>query len=244
MPINNPDHIEYTIINGHVQIVVEGGRQLPAYWAHPDLGGTFPGVVLIHDWWGITSVERRLAGRFAQSGYYVIVPDLFNGSTAATPQEAIALVEALGDSGYQLVDTALTTLEQHVRCSRDVAAVGLGMGGTLAFHAALTRVDLESAVACYGFPQRMLGQFGKAQAPIMAIYGEHEPHVDPTVIARLRAELRESPLDHQVVTLAGSGREFFEQDTAAGAEAWRQMLTFIESHHKHTRTVELPDAPL
>src|SRR5690606_27781236 len=177
MPVYQPEHVEYTIVSGRIQIALGDANLLPAYWAHPDIGDLFPGIVLVHDWWGLTDVERHLSSLFAQAGYYVIAPDLFDGKIATSPQEAYTPVEQLGAGGYPRVDTALQALETHARCNRHVAAVGLGLGGTLALQAALTRTDLEAAVVYYGFPQRFLGQFSRAKAPILALYGSNEPHV-------------------------------------------------------------------
>lgn len=235
MPIYNPDHVEYRIVNGHIQIVAEDGKQLPAYWAHPAIGSLFPGVALIHDWWGITPLVRRMAHLFAQTGYYVIIPDLFNGQVAATPQDAMKLVEALGDRGFPLVDSALSVLERHHHCNGDVAAVGIGMGGSLAFESAIVRKDLEAAVSYYGFPQRYLGRFKDATTPILAFYGTDEPYVLPNVVERLRQELSEAPLPHEVVVLQGAGHDFFgdqpsETQRDNGLIAWHKSLTFLEEH--------------
>lgn len=231
MPIYEPNRVEYAITHGHVQIIREDGDPLPAYWSHPDMGGTFPAIALIHDWWGITDVERRLGNLFAQMGYYVIIPDLFNGKIAKTPQEAIGLVEALGDQGYLCVNTALQALERHMRANGNVAAVGLGMGGSLAYEAALKRNDLEAAVAYYGFPQRYLGQFKDAKTPILAFFGGDDPYTRPKVIEQLRRELAESPLNHEVVTIPNVSRDFF-RDTAmqAGTTAWNKTLEFLEQY--------------
>jgi len=214
MPIYDPDHVEYRIVNGHIRIAMEDGSSLPAYWSHPAVGSSFPGIALIHDWWGITPIVRRMAHLFAQVGYYVIVPDLFDEKVASTPQEAMQLVEALGDGGYQRVHTALTALEQHHHCNRDVAAVGIGMGGSLAFEAAITRTDLEAAIAYYGFPQRYLGLFKEAKAPILAFYGSNEPYVLPTVVERLRRELAETSASHEVVVMDGAGHDFFSDNVS------------------------------
>lgn len=195
MPVYQPQRVEYTIVNGRVSIVTDDGSQIPAYWSHPDVGGRFPAVAILHDWWGITTVERRLAHLFAQLGYYVIIPDLFDGAQAHTPEEAYKLVEERGAKAYGCVDTALRVLENHIRTDGHTAAVGLGMGGSLAFEAALVRDDLEAAVAFYGFPQRYLGRFKAARAAILAIYGSAEPFVPPDVIDALRRDLadRRSP---------------------------------------------------
>lgn len=233
MPVYEPEHVEYAIVNGHVRIVTDDGAQLPAYLAYPDLSGSFPAVALIHDWWGITMTERRLANLFAQMGYYVIIPDLFDGQTAATPRDAMTLVEQLSNRGYLYVDTALRTMEQHVRVNnRQVAVVGLGMGGSLAYEAALTRDDLEAAVACYGFPQRYFGRFSEAKAPILALFGSSDPFVHGPVVTRLRRELSRSPLPHEVALLDGLARDFFKdtRDTLPVTAVWSKIMAFLQAH--------------
>jgi carboxymethylenebutenolidase len=235
MPVYRPDHVEYPIVGGHIQIVMDDGQQLPAYWSHPDLGGLFPGIALLHDWWGITVTERSLAHQFAQAGFYVVMPDLYDGRVAVSPQEAMAFVEHLGAGGTPRVDAALQALEAHHRCNRRVAAVGLGMGGTLALEAALERSDLEAAVAFYGFPQRLFGRFDDAKVPILAVYGSDEPYVSAEVRERLRAELDESPRPHEVMILDGAGRDFFVSNASLdqqhfGQLAWQHMLAFLDQH--------------
>lgn len=235
MPVYRPAHVEHVIVSGHIRIVLDDGTPLPAYWAHPDLGGKFPAIALIHDWWGITDVERRLAHLLAQLGYYVIVPDLFDGQTARTPREAMTLVEGIQHTAYAKVDSALKALEHHSHGNGNVAAVGLGLGGTLAYEAALTRDDLEAAVAFYGFPQRYFGKFAAAKAPILAIYGSHENFVPQDAIQRLQRELTPSPLQHQVIVYPNAARDFFHHEVTAdsdtpGTQAWMAMLAFLDRY--------------
>jgi carboxymethylenebutenolidase len=235
MPVYQPDHVEYAIVSGRIQIALDDGGLLPAYWSHPNIGGVFPGIVLIHDWWGITEVERQLSNMFAQVGYYVIVPDLYDGQVATTPKQAMLLLENLGGDGYPRVNTALQVLENHHRCNRQVAAVGLGMGGSLTYEAAIVREDLEAAVSFYGFPQRYFGRFASAKAPILAFYGSEEPYINAELRERLRKELGQSGLPHELVVFDGATRDFFSPQLPAnekryGQEAWRRALTFIEKH--------------
>lgn len=246
MPIYDPNRVEYGITSGHIQIVTENGKTLPAYWAHPNTGRLFPAVALIHDWWGITPIVRRMAHHFAQSGYYVIVPDLFDGQVAAEAAHAMELVKRLGDDGYPRINAALSVLESHHNTNRDVAAVGIGMGGSLAFEAAIVREDLEAAVAFCGFPQRYLGRFKDAVNPILAVYGDHEPYILPPVIARLRQEFTSNTqnIKHELVILEGVGHEFFtesatEHEQQCGAQALKQAFAFLEKYLKgpvHTPT--------
>lgn len=235
MPIYNPDHVEYEVTSGHIQIAMEDGTSLPAYWAHPIMGARFPGIALLHDWWGMTATTRRMAMLFAQVGHYVIAPDLFDGQVATTHAEALKLLDMLGDSGFRRVDTTLSVLETHHYCNGDVAAVGAGMGGSLAFEAAIKRQDLEAAVAFGGFPQRYLGHFARAQAPILAFYGEQDEFIAPEVIDRLRAELAACTIEppHQVTVLPGAGHDIFanglpEAQRDVERTAWHQMLDFLD----------------
>ena len=237
MPVYDPNHIEYSITSGHIHIVMDDGHQLPAYWSHPKLGNRFPGIALIHDWWGVNSAVRRLAHLFSQMGYYVIVPDLFNEQVATTPQQAMALVEALGDKGYPRIHAALTTLESHHQGNKDVAAVGIGMGGSLAFEAAIVRDDLEAAVAFAGFPQRYFGRFKDAQTPILAFYGSDEPHIKAPVIEQLKREFVQSQVGHEVVILPNIGHDFFidglsEEQQTQGRSAISKTLEFLEKFLK------------
>lgn len=248
MPLYDPDHIEYRITTGHVQIVLDDGSQLPAYWAHPMMGRKFPGVAVIHDWWGLTDIVRRLGNLFAQMGHYVIVPDLFKGKIARTPQEAIKLVEDLQDNGYSRIHDALSVLENHHQCNRSVAAVGVGMGGSLAFEAAINRADLEAAVAFGGFPHRYFGRFKDAHAPICAFYGEQEPHIVPGTVEKLRNELASSTkgLAHQVIVIPGLGHDIFSdslneaqrnQSRLALKETFAFLDKYLESPVKQPRKV-------
>ncbi|NJO85155.1 MAG: hypothetical protein HC828_22030 [Blastochloris sp.] len=235
MPVYRPRNVEHATTSGRVYVMLDDGHYFPAYWSHPDTAGDFPGICLIHDWWGITATERRLGNLFAQMGYYVVVPDLFDGKTASSAYQAIALVKALGDKAIGYIDKTLVSLENHSRCNGNVAAVGLGMGGSLAFKASLMRPDLEAAVAYYGLPHSYIGRFARAKAPILAFYGSHEPHVPADMIERMKRELANSPLMHDVVILDGAARGFFDgppvlDPNQPGTIAWETTLNFLDKH--------------
>lgn len=235
MPIYEPDHVEYVIATGNMRVVLDDGREMLGYWSHPDIGGLFPGIVLIHDWWGITDLERSIAQLFAQMGHYVIVPDLYDGVVAQTPQEAMKLVEQVGEAGFKRIDSALTALEHHMRCNGAVAAVGFGMGGSLAFEAACTRHDIEAAVAFYGFPHRYIKRIKNAPVPILAFYGTAEPYVTQKVIGMLKEEFEGAPSQHELVMLPNVARDLFNiGQSQQGAEISKRVIgktaAFLEKH--------------
>jgi carboxymethylenebutenolidase len=234
MPLYRSDHVEYNIDSGHISIVKDDGQSLPAYWARPNRGTKFPGVVLIHNWWGMTDIIRRMAHTFATTGYYVIIPDLFNGVHPKNHSEAIEAVKNLSDAGWLGIDAALSVLETHHLSNHKVAAVGIGLGGSLAYEAAIKRDDLEVAVAFYGFPHKYFGQFRRANTPILGIYGDKDAIIKPMVVNKLREELAATPIgdQHKIVTLANASHDFVvdaptEQQRMIVSQAWQAAQDFI-----------------
>jgi len=214
MPIHDSNRVEFSIDSGHITIVTDSGQRVPAYWAHPRIGQKFSGICMLHDWWGMNDVARMVANFFAQMGYYVIAPDMFSGEIATDPKQAMRLLEKTQETRYDTVDATLSVLESHHRINRSVAAIGIGMGGTLAFEAAIKRDDLEAAVSYAGFPQQYFGQFARSNTPIQAFYGSEEPYTKPNVIKALKAEFDKTPLkdEHEVLIIKGAKHDFFSID--------------------------------
>src|SRR5258708_40326419 len=73
--------VQHQITSGFINIVADN-HNLPAFWAHPEIGGTFPGLVLIHGWWGLTPHMRTQVRRFAKLGFYRVAPGPFDGERA------------------------------------------------------------------------------------------------------------------------------------------------------------------
>jgi dienelactone hydrolase len=247
MPTHNSGRVEYAIDSGHIEIVSDKGQKVPAYWAHPRIGAKFSAICLLHDWWGLNNISRILANFFAQMGYYVIAPDMFLGQIAHDPKQAMKLLDKTKARHFDMVDASLTVLEKHHRTNSRVAAVGLGMGATLAMEAAIKRDDLEATVAFAGFPQQLLGQFGACHTPILAVYGSDEPYTKAKVIQILQNELLQTELKekHQVVTIPGAGHDFFNSDPdptsqAIGKEVMTYTLHFLEKYIEAPKQVAKP----
>lgn len=242
MPVYEPSHIEHTISSGYSQVVSEDGKGFPAYTAYPRMAGRFPGIVLIHDWWGLTPPLRRLANLFAQVGYHVVVPDLFDGQTARDAKSALKLLRTLGAQCAQRVSIALDVVERHHQSNSQVAAVGLGMGGGLAFEAAVSREDLEAAVAFNAMPQAYFGRFQAARTPIMAVYGSANALIPAAVIDTLRRELAAATLaeQHRLIVAEGIGHDFFVENGELPQQQVEQVrwvisqtLGFLDLHLRH-----------
>ncbi|MBN1562297.1 MAG: dienelactone hydrolase family protein [Anaerolineae bacterium] len=229
-------HLQHNITSGYIRII-SSGYQLPAFWAHPELGGPFPGLVILHDQWGLTRHVRTQARRFAEQGYYVIAPDLFSEQTANSEQTAKILIHQLGEAALSHVTTALNALHTHHKCNSTIGAIGWGMGGYLALRAAVYQEILRAVVTFYCLPKEAitLAELRMISDPMLAIFGAEDELCPLAEINALRTTLDSIHVDHEVIVYEAVGREFFNDSRegfhAETAEcAWNKALAFLNLH--------------
>jgi carboxymethylenebutenolidase len=150
---------------------VDGGsNNLGAYLATPAGAGPWPGVVAIHEIFGLTDMLRRQADRLAEAGYLTLGPDLFSDGGAR--RCVVSTMRSLfAGAGKPLAD--IEAARQHLladaRCSGKVGVIGFCMGGGFALVAATTGFDAASAN--YGvLPKRPESALAGA-CPIVGSYG-------------------------------------------------------------------------
>jgi carboxymethylenebutenolidase len=228
-------HLQYSIVSGYIQIVSDG-HHLPAFWAHPELGGPFPGLVMLHDQWGLTAHIRTQARRFAEQGYYVIAPDLFNRQTAASLDQAQVLIAQLGEVALSHVKAAISALLTHHRCNGKIGLIGWGLGGKLALQTAVYREDLSGVVLFYSLPSEVsTAALRVLDEPVLAIFGAADAGSPAEKVERLRQTLAGSTMNHEVVIYPDAGRDFFDDSRAsfnadAAEDAWKRALAFFDQH--------------
>lgn len=138
---------------GEVVTFPSNGGTGQGYLARP-AQGRGPGLVVIHEWWGLVDHMRDVAERFAQAGFFALVPDLYHGATTSEPDEAQKLrMELQMDRAARDMSGAVDYLLQ----LEGVAGMGLGvvgfcMGGALAQVLATLRPEIRAAVPFYGLP--------------------------------------------------------------------------------------------
>ena len=113
-----------------------GNRQLEAYMARPEGEGPFPGIVVIHEAYGLNENIKDITRRFARQGYVALAVDLFAGRNRAICMFRFMgglLFNSLNNSGIHDLKAALTFLsEQPDVDDARLGAVGYCMGGSFA----------------------------------------------------------------------------------------------------------------
>jgi carboxymethylenebutenolidase len=209
------------------------------FW--PQETGTYPGIVLLHEWWGLNSQIKDLGARLACEGYGVIIPNLYariGGMVTGNAEVAEALMGKLDESlALQDINTCCEYLNTRQFIKRNIhGVVGFGMGGTLSMKFACQRKRLRGAVSYYGRMIQPENAFKEILCPVLYHYAEQDPWVSAQDIERLRQLAQEHKKAVDIRTYAGAPHAFsnesrpesYREETAA--EAWAATALFLKQH--------------
>jgi len=212
--------------------VLKGG----GYLALPDAPGTHPGVVVIHESYGLTVNIKDIAGRFADRGYAALAVDLFGGRNRAICMARFMTgmlggsVERFGISDLKAALTHLSAVPE-VDANR-VGAIGFCMGGGFALAWACTDDRLKAIAPFYGANPRPLEAMKRA-CPVVGSY----PEKDFTASAgrALDESLETYGITHDIKIYPGAGHSFFNDrsrayNQPAAEDSWTRVLSFFGEH--------------
>jgi carboxymethylenebutenolidase len=214
------------------------GRELEGYLALPEGPGPHPGLVVIHEAFGLNDGIRRIADRFAGAGYAALAVDLFANRNRALCMARFFSGFLRGSTHTYGIDdlrASLSHLQQRpeidaTRCG----AVGFCMGGTFAILWACGDDRLRSIAPFYAMNPRPL-EAARRLCPVVGSY----PEKDFTAGAgrKLDKALDEYGVAHDIKVYPGAHHSFFNQDrgaydAAASDDAWNRMLAFFSEHLK------------
>jgi len=224
-----------------------GSSALKGYLAEPDGEGPFPGVVMIHEAFGLDDVMRRQADRLAAAGYLTLAVDLY--SDGGPRRCLVATMRSLGSGeGRAFIDvaTARAWLREDAKCTGKVGVIGFCMGGAFALMAANDGFDAASVN--YGQLPRDLPGALEGACPMVANYGGKDRTL-PGAAAKLESALTNLGIEHDVKEFPTAGHAFMNDapagpkvlrplmrvlgikpDPAAAPEAWRRIEDHFAKH--------------
>lgn len=215
----------------------QGERQrLRGYLAWPEGEGPFPGVVIIHEAFGLNENIQEITRRFADAGYAAFAVDLFAGRSRTVCMARIIggmLRGAPERFGIGDLKAALGVLAEQPSVEVDrIGAIGFCMGGGLAVAWACTDDRLRAIAPFYGVNPRPLTAVSRS-CPVVGSY----PEKDFTARSgrKLDAELGRYGIPRDIKVYEGTRHSFFNDsgkthDPTASEDAWRRTLAFFEEH--------------
>lgn len=134
------------------EVLYHGGVR--GYYAAPAAGGVYPGVVLIHEWWGLNGDIRAKARDFAERGYAALAVDLYGGETATEPDHARRLAGRVRDdmpAAFANLGGAIAFLRNRAEVDgARLASVGWCFGGGWSYQIAKNNLGVAASVIYYG----------------------------------------------------------------------------------------------
>jgi carboxymethylenebutenolidase len=229
---------------------IDGGSAgLTGVLAVPDGTGPWPGVVLVHEVFGVTEVMRRQVVRVAEAGYLALMPDLF--SQGGARRCLVATFRALrSGEGRAFVDieSARAFLAARPDSTGVTGVLGFCMGGGFALAAASDH-GFDAASANYGMLPRELDDALEHACPIVGSYGGRD-HSLTGAAAKLETVLTAHGVAHDIKEYPDAGHSFLNDaesgpaavrlltkrilgagpNPEAAADAWRRIEAFFGAH--------------
>ena len=192
-----------------------------------------PGVVVIHEWWGITDHVREEARKLAGQGYTAFVADMYgDGKTADNPKDAGALSGAVRKDPSVMTsrfDAALKALRQHATVDGSrVAAIGFCFGGSVVLDMARTGADLAGVAAFHAGlpPAGPKAEAGKVRAKVLVLNGEADPFIKPDTVTAFREEMDAAKVDYRYVSYPDAVHAFTNPEATAKGKQFNLPLAY------------------
>jgi carboxymethylenebutenolidase len=199
----------------------DGSHSLRGYLATPAGDPPWPGVVLIHEIFGLDEIQKRHADQLAGLGYLTLAVDLFSegGAKRCLVSTMTAMIRGKGRA-FADIDSARAYLAGSAQCTGRIGVIGFCMGGGFALLTANTGYDVASVN--YGVLPRELDTALAGACPMVGSYGRRDPLIRGAT-RKLNAALDRAGVEHDVKEYPTAGHAFIN-DTEVGPQALRPLL--------------------
>jgi len=238
-PVIKEENITYSV----------GDKTFKGYVAYnPNIKGKRPGVIVVHEWWGLNDYPKMRARKLAELGYIALAVDIFgDGKTAANPNEAMALTGPfykdpnLGESRLEAAIEKLKTFPE--ADAKNIAAIGYCFGGAMVLNAAKLGADLKGVVSFHGgLSTGIPVDKSKTKTKILICYGGSDKFVSLKDADAFKHQLDSAGIKYIFKSYPNATHAFTNPDaTKAGKEfnlpiaynaeadknSWNDMKTFF-----------------
>ncbi len=207
--------------------------------------GKRPGVLIVHQWKGLTDYEKKRAEMLAKLGYNVFALDIYGkGVRADNPKDASALAGKYKGGRALLRARATAGLEQLKKHAltdgKRVAAIGYCFGGTTVLELARSGAEVNGVVSFHGgLSTPNPGDAKNIKGRVLALHGADDPFVPPKEVADFEDEMRKAGAKWKLVAYPGAVHSFTDwnagNDNSKGAaynkqadeQSWEAMKSFF-----------------
>jgi dienelactone hydrolase len=222
------------------------GIHFEGYLAYDDVNkDKRPGLLVVHEWWGLNDTIRKRVDRLASMGYVAFALDLFGaGKTTTDMAKATKMLRMVQMNVYRWHQRALAGLEVLRELPqvdpRLIAGIGYGWGGATLQQQIFKGADIDGAVMFGSFIAPTAEQRQRVKAKILVLQGSDDPYIDPNTLSDYIGVMNKSGLDWQMVLFGGAKHGFsdpnsaeykmkeFAYNEAAARRSWRHVDLFLK----------------
>jgi carboxymethylenebutenolidase len=201
----------------------------------PSGEGKVPGVVVIHEYWGVNDQLKVILARWAEAGFIAVAPDLYHGkvipigdhATAGAAMKALDFPKAVQEIGQ-----AVDELKKHPRCNGKVAVSGYCLGGALSFATAVNVRGLSAVVPFYGLPGDL--DWSKIDAPLQAHFAKDDDWATVAGAQKIKESVK-VPMELHVYDAKHAFCNDQRSDVYnadACKQAWDRTVAFVRANTK------------
>jgi len=207
------------------------GQPAAGYLALPSQPDA-PGVLVLHAWWGLNPIFKKLCDRLAAEGFAAFAPDLNSGKVAKTIDEAKQVMEELdGQRKYDVVTAVPAFFRDQSGVRKEpFSIIGFSMGAAWSLVLAGERPeDIRKIVMFYGAGE---ADYTKLKADVLGHFAEKDEWEDEKYIHAMQNDIQAAGLKTEFHFYPNTSHWFFEDDrpefnTEAAELAWTRMLEFL-----------------
>ena len=228
----------------------EGGTTFKGFLAWDDsILGKRPGILIVHEWWGLDDYARGRAKQLAELGYTALAVDMYGeGKVADHPKDAGAFsASVMKDPQVAMArfQAAMQALKSQPTVDPDkIAAIGYCMGGAIVLSAARQGLDLDAVASFHGSLGGLLPIKGPIKAKILVCHGADDSFIPPEVVEAFKKEMQDAGADLKFISYPGAKHGFsnpgsdeaakkFGLDIAynaqADTESWKELKALLEA---------------
>lgn len=218
------------------------GKKYEGYIAYDDsLKGTRPGILVAHNWMGVTEETKSKVDQLAELGYVAFAVDIYGkNSRPKNVEEAAALSTGFKKDRVPLrnrMHQGLKVLREQKNVDKNrIAVTGYCFGGTAALELGRAGGDVKAIVSFHGGLDSPKPQDGaKIKGRVLALHGADDPYVTAEDLAAFEKEMRDHKVDWQLIKYGGAVHSFTEKaagndnskgaayNASADARSWEAM---------------------
>ena len=207
------------------------------FLANPISDESHPGVILIHEWWGLNDNIKQTAEKLASQGYVVLAVDLFEGKVATDAQAAMDLTGAFVQEDAILNMNSAVDYLQTTHNVDSVGSIGWCFGGKQSLALALNNDNMDATIIYYGRVVTEPKVLSSISWPVLGIFAELDQGIPPQTVNEFEEALNEAGVTNDIYIYSGVNHAFANPTGERYApqeadDAWSKTLEFLEENLK------------